>query len=345
MWGLIVYVLLTEFDNGKNKHCSRSNEKTNRASQAGIYLNGKRSRYCPCALRQPPILLGYYRYYRRACHHWIDRVFFFSSDHQRHLSIFAHNIHQEHSPNKSPSTHTFFLLRPTETMAIKNILLLALLSLVLFSADAQRKGKKSKKAMRNRRQTITLRVTNLMRSQPFSGFFVMVHNSDASLFTLGYPASAELADLAENGNPMPLVEKFTGMDGVYSATAFTEGAPYFLGEPFEIEVTVTRRYPYVTIATMAINTNDMFTAVNGMRLHPGDVVYLNGLDAGSEINNELCDSIPGPACASINATNVASGMGEGYVFVHPGFHGIGNLPVERYDWRNPVMSVEALEYY
>eukprot|EP00541_Cyclophora_tenuis_P007084 CAMPEP_0116575690 /NCGR_PEP_ID=MMETSP0397-20121206/20095_1 /TAXON_ID=216820 /ORGANISM="Cyclophora tenuis, Strain ECT3854" /LENGTH=232 /DNA_ID=CAMNT_0004104605 /DNA_START=68 /DNA_END=766 /DNA_ORIENTATION=+ len=228
---------------------------------------------------------------------------------------------------------------------VQQILFLVLLGFALCSAeDEDRKGMKGSKksGMATRVRTMTLRVTNLMDNQPLSGFFVMVHDYRAKLFQFGYPSSVELADLAENGNPMPLVRKFEDMEGVLSAEVFSEGAPYFGGAVFDIDVTMSRRYPLITIASMAINTNDMFIAVNGMRLYPGETVYLNGLDAGSEVNNELCSSIPGPGCAMINTTNVASGDGEGYVFVHKGFHGVGDLPAAEYDWRNPAAVVEAL---
>lgn len=78
-----------------------------------------------------------------------------------------------------------------------------------------------------------------------------------------------------------------------------------------------------------------------MELKSGDTVHLNGLDAGSEENNELCKSIPGPACAA-DSGNEASGNGEGFVHVHPGIHGLGDLADGRYDWRNPMVQIKVL---
>ena len=95
-----------------------------------------------------------------------------------------------------------------------------------------------------------------------------------------------------------------------------------------MKVEVSEDYPLVTIATMAINTNDCFTALNGVRLSPGMALDLPGLDAGSEENNEKCSSIPGPGCASISGDNVASDNGEGFVHVHRGIHGIGDLAAD-----------------
>ena len=38
--------------------------------------------------------------------------------------------------------------------------------------------------------------------------------------------------------------------------------------------------------------------------------------------------------------NIASGNGEGFVHIHRGFFGKGDLSQSGYDWRNPMMRVE-----
>jgi hypothetical protein len=170
----------------------------------------------------------------------------------------------------------------------------------------------------------------------------MVHNDYAEpLYTRGKKASPELARLAEDGSPAKLVEHYTDNNsGVGQVYAFNDGAPYVGGETFQLKVDVSDEYPKVTIATMAINTNDCFVSINGAYLVPGVTLDLPGLDSGTEENNELCISMPGPACATPDGNpNVASGNGEGFVHVHRGFFGIGDLPADRYDWRNPMMRV------
>jgi hypothetical protein len=136
---------------------------------------------------------------------------------------------------------------------------------------------------------------------------------------------------------------YDGSEGVLSAIAFMDGAPYFGGTSFDIEVEVSEDYPLVTIASMAINTNDCFVAVNGVKVYPGKTLNLDGLDSGSEANNESCESIPGPGCMGKEGagTNERSGNGEGFVHVHRGMHGVGDLAVEEYDWRNPMMRVKV----
>ena len=145
------------------------------------------------------------------------------------------------------------------------------------------------------------------------------------------------------GDPGPLVDLYSPMWTVGEAFAFTQGAPFFGGDSFVIEIPYDSKYPYVSLATMAINTNDCFVAINGRKLMPGDVFTGPGYDSGSEENNELCSSIPGPACAAIDPNNVRSGNGEGFVHVHRGFFGVGgDLSAAGYDWRNPMVLYEVL---
>jgi len=192
-----------------------------------------------------------------------------------------------------------------------------------------------------RTRTFTLEVTNLSFNQPFSPFFVMVHNRFAApLFVEGENATLALALLAENGDPQPLVDLYTGDSNVLSAEVFAMNPPYGGGAKFQIPVTASHRFPLITIASMAINTNDCFVALNGFRLRRGYIYKVPGWDSGSEVNNELCESIPGPGCANVTAGNIRSGEGEGFVHVHRGFFGVGDLlPQSAYDWRNPMMKV------
>jgi hypothetical protein len=217
---------------------------------------------------------------------------------------------------------------------------------ILFFASsvAATGGKKSgsMKSSSDEMEYLTLYITNLSVRQPFAAFFVMTHNDMVGpLYKFGYPSSDALAKLAETGSPAGLVDKFSEADGVGEAFAFNEGAPYFGGDSLTIEVPVSEEYPYVTIATMAIHTNDCFVAINGMKLKKGDTLFLPGLDSGSEENNENCGSMPGPACADFPG-NTADGNGEGFVHVHQGFFGIGDLPDARYDWRNPMAQVKVM---
>ena len=78
-------------------------------------------------------------------------------------------------------------------------------------------------------------------------------------------------------------------------------------------------------------------------MSPGEVISAPGYDAGTEENNEDCESIPGPAC-SASSGNAVSGNGEGFVHIHRGFFGIGGqLSQQGYAWLNPMIRIEIHE--
>ena len=191
-----------------------------------------------------------------------------------------------------------------------------------------------------RSMTYEITVTNIAYLQPFGGFFVAVHNEDADpVFELGAAASPELAILAEEGSPNDLVTLYDGAEGVLSAVGVPPGdGPLTRGESLTFTVEVNPFYPLVSFASMAINTNDCFVGVSGMTLWNGMEFTTPGYDAGSEENNELCSSIPGPACPG-DSGNSMDGNGEGVVHIHRGVFGIGDLEANLYDWRNPMMLV------
>eukprot|EP00954_Amorphochlora_amoebiformis_P030303 1394453-Amorphochlora_amoeboformis.AAC.2 len=203
----------------------------------------------------------------------------------------------------------------------------------------------------------TVRIDNLAFRQPLSGIFVMTHDDKTEpLFQFNKPASAELAILAEDGNPGPLVTKFKDAEGV--KTAFAVGGPVPPGGFTTFNVSLSPDM-LLSLATMAVNTNDAFVSLNGVEVNPeGSTFYLPGLDAGSEDNNELCSFIPGPACPAGSGNLRDTDGAENYVHVHRGFFGInegktlpaidlgvsGNpLAANRYDWRNPMVRVYITE--
>ena len=134
---------------------------------------------------------------------------------------------------------------------------------------------------------------NLAYAQPYSPFFIAVHNEDApDLFRVGSEATPGLALLAEMGDVADVKAMFDDSDDVDS-TMVLENAIGPLGSAtFTVEISC--KYPYVSMASMAVNTNDCFVGINHMMLMPGMDVTGPGYDAGSEANNEDWDYIPGP---------------------------------------------------
>lgn len=95
----------------------------------------------------------------------------------------------------------------------------------------------------------------------------------------------------------------------------------------------------LSLASMLVQTNDGFVGLDSVELPLGRRLdyFPLGYDAGSEFNSELCAFVPGPPCGSAGAHDPTPA--EGYVYIHNGMHGVGDLAEDTYDWRGPVARV------
>lgn len=181
-------------------------------------------------------------------------------------------------------------------------------------------------------------ITNLTRAQSFTPALIVSHRTrDHLLFNAGDPASTELAALAEGGDTQPLEQQLSGNPGVSSIA--NSGVLLAPGGSVTVHISALPR-DHVSMAAMLIPTNDGFFSFQDLDLpRARDTVtaYSPAYDAGSEPNDELCINIPGPVCGGAGGSPEAGG--EGYVHIHSGIHGIGNLEPATYDWRNPVARV------
>ena len=188
-------------------------------------------------------------------------------------------------------------------------------------------------------------ITNLTRGQQFTPILVATHKPTVKLFELGKPASTELATLAEEGNTAPLKAALSALPD--TAQVVTGNGLTNPGASVTLIVDGRRGFGFLSVAAMLIPTNDAFFALNGVALPRGnDVLTLTApaYDSGSERNDELCVSIPGPSfaeCGGSGGGAAPAGAEEGYVHVHAGIHGIGNLPAAMRDWRNPVALISV----
>ena len=90
---------------------------------------------------------------------------------------------------------------------------------------------------------------------------------------------------------------------------------------------------------MLAQTNDAFYALNGSAgPRRGAVTYYSvAWDSGSEANDEECQFVPGPPCINFFVHDPAPA--EGFVHIHSGIHGGGDLVPAIHDWRNPVAKI------
>ena len=181
-------------------------------------------------------------------------------------------------------------------------------------------------------------ITNITKGEIFTPIMVASHRHDVRLFEAGSPASPELEMLAEGGDTGPLSDKLLD-DGALDVV--TTGGVLPPGQSVTVHVRTNHLHNHVSMAAMLVPTNDAFVAVNGVRgpgLYRSRTIMSPAYDAGTETNDELCVSIPGPPFICAGEGYSANG-GEGYVYIHPGIHGIGDLIAADHDWNNPVAKV------
>ena len=189
--------------------------------------------------------------------------------------------------------------------------------------------------------TYEIRITNLTPGQSFTPILGATHSADASVFVPGTAASPELKALVEGGDIAPLTALLNSTPGSVVEVASTPG----LTTP-----AVTRSltlmgggtYDLLSLAAMLIPTNDAFVGLDTSLPVAGEtkVVYAYAYDAGTEVNDERCASIPGPDFPECGGpgTGGSPGNGEGAIVISSGSHGIGDFARNR-DWKNPVARI------
>ncbi len=165
-------------------------------------------------------------------------------------------------------------------------------------------------------------ISNLTRGQTFTPILVASHSKHVKLFELGEAASVELSQLAEDGAVAPMKSILESDPRVGDVN--NSGGLLKPGESVVVMVDAHYGARRISLASMMIPTNDAFIALNGVKVPRGHrtVTYQSvAYDAGSEMNDELCDNIPGPVCGG---EGFPPDDGEGYVHIHSGIHGIGD---------------------
>eukprot|EP00121_Abeoforma_whisleri_P006367 Awhi_evm1s5789 len=200
-----------------------------------------------------------------------------------------------------------------------------------------------------------VKITNLAFNQPLSRPVVFAHNEHKQLFKFNGVAGKGLRIVAEDGNP-DVLEKEVLNDKNVGQVVVADGIPP--RQSVTTKIYLSKDFPFLSLASMAINTNDCFVAVNGEYAynHKYSRYGLPGLDAGTEANNELCTHIPGPACTPESGNQRDMDGAEGFIHVHRGIHGVnvgeylseseqraagGPFQPKFYDWRNNMALIEV----
>lgn len=186
-------------------------------------------------------------------------------------------------------------------------------------------------------------VTNLTNDQPLSPPAVVLHTAGYRAWELGTGASEGLEMLAEGGEVATFLDAAdSDMAVVATAAGMAAIAP---GGSMSVEMEISAQTDLrVSFAAMLVNTNDAFTGIVDTAI--GDLardgslsVFTAAYDAGTEVNSETADSIPGPAAGG-EGFNPALGD-HGFITIHPGVvSGDDGLTAsvlgESHRWQNPV---------
>lgn len=191
-------------------------------------------------------------------------------------------------------------------------------------------------------------IVNVTNEQPLSPVAVLFHEAGWRGWEIGESASPSLEVLAESGDNSGFLMAPTGE----AVTASTDGviAPgQQVQMVFDLE---SNSLSQLTVASMLVNTNDAFTGFTGWSLEDLELgesysQLVSIYDAGTELNDELSATIPGPA-----------GGGEGYneqretrdfVTRHPGVVSQGDGYAEsaldqshRFDQGAMLLTIERL---
>ena len=177
-------------------------------------------------------------------------------------------------------------------------------------------------------------ITNATANHVITPPLIVLHSRKFTLFEVAGVASEGLAIQAETGSPVALAEEIVAVKGVRKVITGSEGIGPGGNASFEFRAS---KKSLISVTGMLATTNDAFTAITSKSLPKRSVSYkAETYDAGSESNNENCDYIPGPPCN--NGTNT-SDDGEGFITIHNGVSGVGDLVPAKLDWRGATSIV------
>lgn len=190
-------------------------------------------------------------------------------------------------------------------------------------------------------------ITNLTKGQTFTPILIATHSPATRIFAAGTVASPPLQVLAEEGETAMLAALLRGTPATVGEVV--TGPPPLAGlqtpgTTRSYDISGGGAFTLVSLVAMLIPTNDAFVGASSVLLPTGFdpiVVDLLAYDSGTEINDELCASIPGPSfmeCGGPGGGGRPS-RGEGAITVHNGMHGVGTMNAPLRDWRGPVARV------
>jgi hypothetical protein len=192
-------------------------------------------------------------------------------------------------------------------------------------------------------------VSNLTNAQPLSPVAVIGHQSAYAIFAVGSPAGQGLEEMAEGGDNSTLLAEANAAAAVVVTASGAAPVGPAGSETVTLSMLDSMRFGLMlSVSTMLVNTNDAFTALNGVSLETmavGDMLTFNTVayDAGTEADTEMAMHIPGPAGGG-EGFNVARDDQADQVTMHSGIVSqddglVTSDLTEQHRFDNPVMRV------
>lgn len=256
-------------------------------------------------------------------------------------------------------------------MAIGNLVAAAFLVLATSQAQADAGG--------TRTYRVTIQNLTPARgggaSQVLSPALVLAHAPGFHLFRVGQPANQAVIDVAEDAITATGLATYSGNPEVANVAALGSPLPPGQTESFEFTIRGDADRPgeeahrarakasergaedrsegfdaergefsgngvQLSLVTMLVSTNDGFTGLDAVQLPGKKAEYLTmGYDAGSEVNDQLKASIPGPCCGDTGRHGVHE---FGVITHHQGIlPGVGDLDPAIWGWptQSPVARI------
>ncbi len=192
--------------------------------------------------------------------------------------------------------------------------------------------------------TFKVEIENLsQRGQPFTPALLAVHSAAADLFEVGEPASAELQQIAENGNLPPMIEL---LEGSAAVSAVVVGSGPVLPRQTHVLMVRGDDDSYLSFVSMLICTNDGFAGIDSLAFADieGSVTLdVNAYDAGTEVNTQDFADIVPPCQGLVGVSSPDEGTGasnpdlaeDGVIAMHAGVFG-GNDLTASHMWTGPI---------
>ena len=209
-------------------------------------------------------------------------------------------------------------------------------------------------------QMYEVTVTNITPNQPITPPLLVTHSKDVSLFTVGEEASAELQQLAENGNASLLMEKLEGKSGVMDIVKGSAGHLVSASDPGDTGLQYSETFTvsadgnkrYLSFASMLVCTNDGIAGIDSVKLpfYKEKTIYAKAYDVRTEMNTEdFADLVP-PCAAETGVSSSDKGTGatnpaiaeDGVIIPHPGIFGDDDLSQRAHGWDGPVVKIDIV---